>query len=585
MRRLTRGITRLISLVLAVCWAAGAALGAQPIPLDPEYIIGDTDDVSYGSGNYGFYYQLRDVSGERDRHTIAGAQWFATTYENYLWHRIYDHDDSVTDADRRHSIYRRTLGGQMSEVPMRTLADLLNNFDYVYVDETEPYREWLDAWLTAHNQTEEVDFYDYYANPLETLCLVIPEGTGDMKIDFMNYYARHFPYWWWYDDTTHINPSDPDEDDEDSDVISRDVMEDISLTADGYTVRVSPNTAQRVEPARSLEAILYVRAENPQDYGSTVGYVTFRQSAALAKDSIGWRDPLTLPVVVANVHNGPASELPLLFDMTLFDESATASIARVVDRVRFPWGANADLTQDLGKFYVMQNSSSNLPTYSLETRVTNRTGWRYRLYRYDEIGDTTGDTGPRESFKEIRPNYWAYDLTPDRYGTLPSRFILDEHSQIAPGLVTVYSSDIGSGYRSVNTSYSTSASFRIYPFSGGTPRNLTLRYQRIRGMTAGSWSVLSSAGVGVRPFGMEDFVDQRQNSENTVTELTNLMRATPVLMTPSYITSNLNLGVEGIMFMGGAFGLGGVFYYEKLSQNPNGFVAILIALLCAFLAG
>lgn len=50
-------------------------------------------------------------------------------------------------------------------------------------------------------------------------------------------------------------------------------------------------------------------------------------------------------------------------------------------------------------------------------------------------------------------------------------------------------------------------------------------------------------------------------------------------------SGNLNLGVEGIMFMGGAFGLGGVYYYEKLSSNPNSFAAILIALLCAFLAG
>jgi ABC-type uncharacterized transport system permease subunit len=28
-------------------------------------------------------------------------------------------------------------------------------------------------------------------------------------------------------------------------------------------------------------------------------------------------------------------------------------------------------------------------------------------------------------------------------------------------------------------------------------------------------------------------------------------------------SGSLNLGVEGIMFMGGAIGLGGVFYYEK----------------------
>ena len=50
-------------------------------------------------------------------------------------------------------------------------------------------------------------------------------------------------------------------------------------------------------------------------------------------------------------------------------------------------------------------------------------------------------------------------------------------------------------------------------------------------------------------------------------------------------SGNLNLGVEGIMFMGGAVGLGGVFYYEKLAGNANGIVAVLVGLLCAFIAG
>lgn len=50
-------------------------------------------------------------------------------------------------------------------------------------------------------------------------------------------------------------------------------------------------------------------------------------------------------------------------------------------------------------------------------------------------------------------------------------------------------------------------------------------------------------------------------------------------------SGNLNLGVEGIMFMGGAIGLGSVFYYEKLVQTPNGLVAVLLALFFAFLAG
>lgn len=50
-------------------------------------------------------------------------------------------------------------------------------------------------------------------------------------------------------------------------------------------------------------------------------------------------------------------------------------------------------------------------------------------------------------------------------------------------------------------------------------------------------------------------------------------------------SGNLNLGVEGIMFMGGAFGLGGAYYYNQLASNPNGYVAIAIAIISAFLAG
>ncbi len=50
-------------------------------------------------------------------------------------------------------------------------------------------------------------------------------------------------------------------------------------------------------------------------------------------------------------------------------------------------------------------------------------------------------------------------------------------------------------------------------------------------------------------------------------------------------SGNLNLGVEGIMFMGGAIGLGGVFYYEKLAGNPNGIVAVIMGIVCAFIAG
>jgi simple sugar transport system permease protein len=49
---------------------------------------------------------------------------------------------------------------------------------------------------------------------------------------------------------------------------------------------------------------------------------------------------------------------------------------------------------------------------------------------------------------------------------------------------------------------------------------------------------------------------------------------------------NLNLGVEGMMYMGGAMGLGGAFYYEMLvGSQASGPVAVVIAILCAFFGG
>ena len=51
-------------------------------------------------------------------------------------------------------------------------------------------------------------------------------------------------------------------------------------------------------------------------------------------------------------------------------------------------------------------------------------------------------------------------------------------------------------------------------------------------------------------------------------------------------SGNLNLGVEGIMYTGGAFGLAGAFYYEKaVGAAASGPVAIVLALLAAFVAG
>ena len=54
-------------------------------------------------------------------------------------------------------------------------------------------------------------------------------------------------------------------------------------------------------------------------------------------------------------------------------------------------------------------------------------------------------------------------------------------------------------------------------------------------------------------------------------------------------SGNLNLGVEGMMFMGAITGLAGSYYYEQAvigsGGNPNGAVSSVIALLTSFAAG
>lgn len=48
-------------------------------------------------------------------------------------------------------------------------------------------------------------------------------------------------------------------------------------------------------------------------------------------------------------------------------------------------------------------------------------------------------------------------------------------------------------------------------------------------------------------------------------------------------SGNLNLGIPGIMYMGGIAGLMGAFFYENGNENPNGVIGVVIALLCALI--
>ena len=49
-------------------------------------------------------------------------------------------------------------------------------------------------------------------------------------------------------------------------------------------------------------------------------------------------------------------------------------------------------------------------------------------------------------------------------------------------------------------------------------------------------------------------------------------------------SGNLNLGVPGIMFLGGIAGLATAFFYELNTPEPIGFVSLLLSFAAAFLA-
>ncbi|BCJ97414.1 ABC transporter permease [Anaerocolumna chitinilytica] len=49
-------------------------------------------------------------------------------------------------------------------------------------------------------------------------------------------------------------------------------------------------------------------------------------------------------------------------------------------------------------------------------------------------------------------------------------------------------------------------------------------------------------------------------------------------------SGNLNLGIPGIMYMGGIAGLMAAFFYEKSTNQPNAFIGLIISLLVSLLA-
>ena len=599
------------AVLLILAFMSGSAWAAYYI--DQYHIDPTSLDVRYlnevyshsGSSDVGFFYELRDITGASRREPVAGPQWFATVYENYYYRILY-----ANSTENNRSIYRRTMGGEIPEIPFSTLSDIVNNFNYIFAEEPEPYENWLSRYYI--NQS----YYDVYPDPVESFCIVTTDGRAEFNVKFGNAYARHFPFWygwqtnsnlrWWqnykYDsinepihwvierranntnsadiyvrtgtgentqylnnytmslsgdtyaeirdtsgnlvytisndnvynssntlvytisgDTQIYNASGPIAytlEDSSSTSIKylceiRSVYENVEFNfGSDYNVSINPSQESLINPGEYLTAKININGYT--SYGSTLGYMTFRQRANLAYGYSNFREAITIPVVIANVSDGNASTNPLIFDMIIYSQSND-----IVGRQKFTWDAQQNKTQDLGTFYTMTQYNSSPVNYKIETRITNRTGTRYLLYPYTNFGGNN-------SF--IAPSKWEYDLTPDVYGTLPNAFMLDAHSQIAPGLVTVYSNDFP-----LTLGTDTSSSYRLYEYeyNNANPKDLTLKYKRVSGMIPQSSTrnsiTLQDGSASLLGFNMQ-FVDVIQNNDETNYELTNLMGLPPVMV-------------------------------------------------------
>ncbi|MBQ9433124.1 MAG: hypothetical protein IJU26_02805 [Synergistaceae bacterium] len=581
---------------------------------------------TYGSYLYnlygqdaGFNYQLRELTGTN----TAGSQWFATVYENYFY-SLYNAGNNTNNR----GIYRRTMGGEIPEITVSSVGNLIGGFNFMTLEEPQPY-------------TAITNIYDEHPDPLESLCLVVKNGTGNFNVDFGNPYASHYPYWWrfgavdgsalWnnranvrslnepvafliniseglvsardangnYTDmytftlsndinksgdvignhyefrnmagklaykTSHDHTVVLDSKDNTVYTVSylssgtnsgasiydsagklaytleasssanimylckvRDVTESIAIDGfEDYSFIFTPRGEQSVNPADYASTNVRISSTyGTTDFGSTLGYITFNQAADMATGYSHYRENATIPLVIANVYDGNASEVPLQFDMTVYDSATQKTADHVINRVKFTWDAQSDMNDlDFGTFFMVQSSADPMPTYYLETQITNRTATRYRLYRYDMLGRTSG-------YQEIRPDRWKYDLplspTQLQRETLPQYFHLDAHSQIAPGLVTVYDHSV---YGTVNTAYDTYESFQINDYVNSAPRNLRLNYKRVRGLDLIAGSEEKLDGVRTREFVM-NFADVVNNDEETAYELMNLMGKPPVMTTAS----------------------------------------------------
>ena len=289
------------------------------------------------------------------------------------------------------------------------------------------------------------------------------------------------------------------DDDDDGEAVTPDVS---AGTLPYYVVRKTPQNGTLDDSnGTGKEYNLYFQRQSAAEFGSTRSSMIFSQ---IPTDSYPSTPSQTtyIPFVLANVNGTTASNQPLIFN-TILRNNRSTNRGEIVAYDRFTWTVEEAKTQSENTPWVFvpvssltwsNNNGEKIPYY-LTTKLTNRTGVRYGTYPYD--------------YPTITPHHWEFDLPKlSDYDKLPSKFYLHELSHAAPGLTSVYISNID-----MNTV--TPEIMQLYPVDPPTPYNplsLKIRYRPVYGYSVGEAEGTSSSSSTPVPYRITAFTPRAVSS-------------------------------------------------------------------------
>ncbi|GHS98716.1 hypothetical protein AGMMS50276_21030 [Synergistales bacterium] len=372
------------------------------------------------------WYRFDDVFGPSG----VGAQWMVVTTTN----------DS---------------GGASTLVRMDTEADLINAPGSAYLTNggfgPGPLRE-----------------------AIYTLFLVLPEGRGILDVNF-DYVSSVIP-------TGAISP-----------------MQDVNVDAPYYNGSVVYNVVKTAQgfapPFDYLYELNFAKAGGISGYQSARGNFIFHQN-----DKDVPSQTLQVPFIIANVHDGMAQDNRdawLRINSTMRDNTGTggggSGNGNIVARDKFRWGVQIDYDPSVEGYgneipdsfkdwvfvpLTVLPIDSNAPiNYTIQTDVTNYSGIRYALQRYDGY-----------TWHPMTPIRWGFDIP--RVADVPQSIQLDPLSHIPPGLVTTYN-------QRFNVVTGVKETMHMYPVDPGLGfRNMIISHRSIFGLNFGS---VAAPGTSVVP--------------------------------------------------------------------------------------